>query len=161
MELLFNLLSLYYVYRSVRLAVELWQQRQRLRVEPLSRWQVHAGEQAAFFLAVPVAVAVHELGHAVAIWAYGGEVVQFAYRFFWGYVLPRGSFTLEERWIIAVAGTAGSLLAGLAIWGAGHLSRSSALRYFGRRALRLQIFFSLIYYPVFSAIGLFGDWVTI
>ena len=35
---------------------------------------------------VPISVALHELGHAVAIWSMGGEVVDFGYYGFAGYV---------------------------------------------------------------------------
>lgn len=161
LTLLFNLLSLFYVYRGLRLAYDIWRDRERLGAEPLTHEQKRVVEEAAFFLAIPPGVAVHELGHAVAVWLFGGEVVEFGYRVFWGFVLPRGTFTLAQEWWISVAGTIGTLLYGLALWGWARSRRASSLRFFGLRALRLHIFYALIYYPVFSAMGLFGDWVTI
>ncbi len=161
LTLIFNLLSLFYVYRSLRLTYDVWRDRQRLSAEPLTREQMRVVEEAAFFLAIPPGVAVHEFGHALAVWLFGGEVVEFGYRVFWGYVLPRGTFTLAQSWGIAIAGTIGTLLYGLALWGLLRRRHTSSLRFFGLRALRLHIFYALIYYPIFSAMGLFGDWVTI
>ena len=158
---LFDLLSLYYIYRALRIAYETWRDRARLGSNPLTPEQQRRAEEAAFFLAIPPGVAVHEFGHALAIWLSGGQVVQFGYRVFWGFVVPTGTFTAAQDWVIAVAGTIGTLIYGLALWLWFRTRRTSSLRFFGLRAMRLHIFYALIYYPVFSAMGLFGDWVTI
>lgn len=109
---------------------------------------------------MPPAVFIHELFHALAVWYFGGRVIEFGYRAFWGYVVPAGNFTPEQEWVIAVAGTIGSLLTGLLIWLALHRHRST-LRYFALRAFRFQMYFSLIYYPVFTLFLPIGDWRTI
>lgn len=157
---LFNLLSLLYVFRSVQLAVNIGRNWTAVRQPPLTAQKKHLAEQAAFFIAVPPAVFIHELFHALAVWYFGGRVIEFGYRAFWGYVVPAGNFTPEQEWVIAVAGTIGSLLTGLLIWLALHRHRST-LRYFALRAFRFQMYFSLIYYPVFTLFLPIGDWRTI
>lgn len=158
---LFNVLALLYIGRAAQLAIRVARDWSALRREPLTRGKQRLAEQAAFFLGVPPAVFVHELGHALAIWAFGGQVVEFGYRVFWGYVVPQGTFTPGQHWIIAVAGTLGSLGFGAALWLLLRRQSSRTLQYFGRRAFRFQIYFSLLYYPIFSLFLPIGDWRTI
>jgi tetratricopeptide (TPR) repeat protein len=158
---LFNLFALFYVFRSAQLAIHIGRNWTELRQPPLTVHKKRLVEQAAFFIAVPPAVLVHELLHAVATWAFCGAVREFGYRVFWGYVVSAGSFTPGEQWVIALAGTIGSLLCGLLLWLATRQQHSPALRFFGLRALRFQIYFSLIYYPVFTLFLPVGDWRTI
>ena len=66
--------------------------------------------QAAFFLLVPISVALHELGHAVAIWSFGGRVTDFGYYLYAGYVGYREPFTATQQTIVAAAGSAVNLL---------------------------------------------------
>ena len=158
---LFNIFALLYVLRGVQLLVIIVRQWSSLRAEPLTAAKKQLAEQASFFIAVPIAVFFHELGHVLAVWAFGGQVVGFVYRFFWGEVEHMGAYTPAERWFVALAGTLGSLLFGLAIWWLLRRSQSSTLRFFGLRAFRFQIYFSLLYYPLFSAVLPIGDWRVI
>jgi tetratricopeptide (TPR) repeat protein len=158
---LFDLFSLIYVFRSLQLIATIWRERQQIKIPPLTRRKKHLAEQASFFIAVPVGVLVHELGHALATWAFGGRVAEFGYRAFWGYVLPQGSFTPLEFWFISLAGTLGSLVFGVGVWTILRRHTNPSLRYFGLRALRFQLFFSLVYYPVFTLLGFEGDWRSI
>lgn len=158
---LFDLLALLYLFRSVQLGVTIWRERQAVAQDPLTPHKKHLAEQASFFIAVPIGVLIHEFGHAVAVWLAGGQVASFNYRVFWGYVVPVGTFTPAQEWFIAIAGTIGSLLFGLAIWLLLRNASSAALRYFGLRAFRFQVYFSLLYYPVFTLLGFVGDWRTI
>ncbi|MCA9873548.1 MAG: M50 family metallopeptidase [Anaerolineales bacterium] len=160
-ENLFNIFALLYVLRSAQLLIVIARQWSSLRANPLTAAKKHLAEQASFFIAVPVAVFFHELAHALAVWAFGGQVLGFVYRFFWGEVQHQGLYTPAERWFIALAGTLGSLLFGAAIWWLLRRNPSAALRYFGLRAFRFQIYFSLLYYPLFSAILPIGDWRVI
>lgn len=158
--LIFNLLAAVYVFQALRLIVTIVRERSSIFTDSLLGRQRALANQASFFAAVPPGVLIHELGHVAAIWFFGGQVVEFGYRVFWGYVIPRGQFTLSQSFSIALAGTAGSLLyAGLL-----HLllrrSRFPVLRYFGLRAVRYQIIFSLIFYPLFTLMSLVGDWRT-
>lgn len=158
---LFNLLALVYIGRAVQLTVQIGRNWRVLREEPLTGAKQRLAEQAAFFIGVPPAVLVHEAAHALAIVAFGGRVVEFGYRVFWGYVVPDGVFSAAENWLIAIAGTLGSLAFGAAIWFVARRSSSRTIRFFGLRAVRFQIYFSLLYYPLFSLFLPIGDWRTI
>lgn len=158
---LFNIFSLIYIFRSLQLTATIGREWSSMMQEPLTRRKKHFAEQASFFIAVPVGVFLHEFGHALAVWAAGGQVVEFGYRVFWGYVVPRGTFTPAQGWFISLAGTLGSLVFGAGIWLLLKGSRHSSLSYFGLRAFRFQVFFSTIYYPVFTLLGFEGDWRSI
>jgi tetratricopeptide (TPR) repeat protein len=155
---LFNLLALLYIGRAAQLAIQVARNWKELRQEPLTGHKQRLAEQAAFFLGVPPAVLIHELSHAVAVILFGGRVVEFGYRVFWGYVVPQGVFTAAEDWIIAIAGTLGSLAFGAAVWAALRRYPSRTVQYFGLRTFRFQIYFSLLYYPIFSLFLPIGDW---
>lgn len=158
---LFNVFALLYIGRAIMLALTIARDWTHVRQEPLTRAKQSLAEQAAFFIGVPVAVLIHEFFHAIFVWLFGGRVVEFGYRVFWGYVLPAGDFTPAQDWAIAVAGTIGSLLTGAAFWFFLRNNASRTLRYFGLRTFRFQIYFSLIYYPIFSFFLPIGDWRTI
>lgn len=161
MTSLFNVLALLYIGRAVQLSAQIIRDWAEVRQEPLTRGKQRLAEQAAFFIGVPPSVLIHELAHAVAIWLFGGQVVEFGYRVFWGYVVPAGTFTAIQDWIIALAGTLGSLGFGAAIWLSLRHNPSRTLQYFGKRAFRFQIYFSLLYYPIFSLFLPIGDWRVI
>ena len=161
MTSLFNVLALVYIVRAIQLAVQIGRNWGALRQEPLTGAKQRQAEQAAFFLGVPPAVLVHEAAHALAVVAFGGRVVEFGYRVFWGYVVPDGVFSAAENWLIAIAGTLGSLAFGTAVWLVARRSPSRTIRYFGLRAVRFQIYFSLLYYPLFSLFLPIGDWRSI
>jgi tetratricopeptide (TPR) repeat protein len=159
---LFNIFSLIYIFRSLQLSLTIGREWSSVMQEPLTRRKKHFAEQASFFIAVPVGVFFHELAHATAVWSFGGRITQFAYRVFWGFVsYPAASMSTSQKWFISLAGTLGSLLFGVAVWLLLKGSRHSALRYFGLRAFRFQVFFSTIYYPIFTLLGFEGDWRTI
>lgn len=158
---LFNVLALLYIGRAVLLAIQIARDWTVIRQEPLTREKQRLSEQAAFFLGVPPAVLVHESAHALAIILFGGRVAEFGYRVFWGYVVPDGTFTAVENWIIAIAGTLGSLAFGGLLWLALRHSKSRTVQYFGLRAFRFQIYFSLLYYPIFTLFLPIGDWKMI
>ncbi len=159
--ILSNLLSIIYIFRSLQLTAVIWREWQGIRQEPLTRRKQHLAEQASFFVAVPIGVFFREFAHALATWAAGGQVLAFAYRVFWGYIIPGGDFTPVQYWFIGLAGTLGSLLFGLSVWLLLRHSRHSSLRYFALRAFRFQVYFSLIYYPIFTLFGFEGDWKII
>ncbi len=158
---LFNILAIIYLFRSVQLGLKIWREWAQIKAEPFTPPKKQLADQSSYFIAVPIGVMAHELGHALAVWAFGGEVVEFGYRGFWGYVVPSGNFTASEDWFIALAGTLASLTFGLFVWLLFRQAPSTTLRYFGLRAFRFQVFFSLIYYPLFTLFGFDGDWRTI
>ena len=158
---LFDILSILYILRSVQLGTVIWREWSDFTSEPLTPRKKSLAEQASFFIAVPVGVLIHEFAHMLAVWATGGTVAEFKYRGFYGYVVPQGTFTAEQLWLIAVAGTMGSLLFGVGTWLLLRNASSSSIRYFGLRVVRFQVYFSLIYYPLFTLFGFDGDWRTI
>ena len=157
----FTLISIFYAFRAVQIAVIVVRDWANLRGQNFTPQMKSLAGQASFFLAVPVGVLIHELGHAVFVVLFGGEVVEFGYRVFWGFVRPDRVFLPDQQWLISLAGTLGSLLFGLAVWLAFKSSSSPTFRFFGLRAFRYQIFFSLVYYPVFTLLGFYGDWRVI
>ncbi len=96
-------IALYVLYRVVQQWRSLWDrnytQQDRLLVS-----------QAAVFLLLPAAVALHELGHAVAIWAFGGRVIDFGFYGFAGFVSYREPFTPTQHTVVAAAGTVVNVL---------------------------------------------------
>lgn len=161
MEILFSLISIFYAFRGLQIAVIVAQNWVKLRGPNFTPQAKSLAGQASFFLAVPIGVFVHEFGHAFFVRLFGGSIIEFGYRVFWGFVEHRGSYTAGQSWLISLAGTLGSLLFGLFIWLALKNDASPTFRYFGLRAFRFQIFFSLVYYPLFTLMGFYGDWRTI
>ncbi|HZD11726.1 MAG TPA: hypothetical protein VE553_10325 [Candidatus Binatia bacterium] len=159
--LLFTLLSLVYFFSGLRLAQSLWERRQEFARNPLQPWKKAWSERAAFLLAVPPGVFVHELFHALAIWGFGGSLDDAGFGFYWGYVSSADPFTAPQNWFIALAGTLGTLLYGFVLWLLLRRSRSDAWRYFGLRVLRFHLYYALLYYPLFTLFTFIGDWRSI
>jgi len=158
---IFTLISLFYAYRGARLVWVAWQRRGDFSQDPLTPAKKSWAEQAAFYVAIPPGVFIHELGHALAVWLFGGAVAEFGFGFYWGYVMPAGTFTAGQDWFISLAGTLGTLLYAFAVWLWLRRSRSSLWRYFGLRTLRFHLYYALIYYPLFTLFTFIGDWRTI
>lgn len=158
---LFDILAILYLFRSVQLGLQIWRQWGAIRSEPFNAHKKQLANQASYFIAVPVGVLFHEAFHALAVWIVGGQVISFVYRAFYGYVQYQGNLTPFQTWFVAIAGTLGSLFFGLIIWLVFRRAPSQTLRYFGVRAFRFQVYFSLIYYPLFTLLGFDGDWKTI
>lgn len=158
---IFNLLALLYIGRALMLVARIVRDWAAIRQEPLTGAKQHLAEQAAFFVAVPLSVLVHEGAHALFVLLFGGQIIQFGYRVFWGFVSYQAAFTPTQSWIVAIAGTLGSLAFGLAVWLLSRHNPSRTLRYFGLRAFRFQIYFSLLYYPIMTLFLSIGDWRTI
>lgn len=161
MNLLFTALSLYYVYLTVQTLRTFHAQRATLFDERVTPAERRLFDRGAFFLLIPIAVLLHELGHALATWQVGGEVLRFRWFVFWGYVLPGGHFTPLQDWWIAFSGNLVSVLLGFAAFGASLLARKRPWRYFLYSFARLQFFYSLIFYPIFSLLTRWGDWMMI
>jgi tetratricopeptide (TPR) repeat protein len=158
LELVFYGLSLLQAYRAVQLAVGIQKDWSGFRQPPLTRRKMHLVESAAFLLAIPPSVLVHEYFHAIPIWQFGGRVVSCGYGFYWGYVQPDRFFPPTQDWIISMGGTVGSLLFAAVLFALLNWNKSRTLRYFGRQSLRMLLHFSLIYYPIFTALTFIGDW---
>lgn len=159
--LLFTLLSFVYVWRGIKLGNMMWREWAQLVAEPLTQLKKKVAEDASFYIFVPIGVFIHELAHAIVVWAFGGVVVEFGYFFYWGYVLPDRTFNDWQHWLLSLAGTLGNVLLALGVYWWTRHNASNWVRYLGRRVVRFQIFFAFIYYPIFTALLAFGDWRTI
>lgn len=163
---IFNLFALLYVFRGAQIILKVRNEWQALYEEPLTRAKKHLAEEASFYIAVPPSVFIHELCHALAVWLFGGEVVRFTYRFFLGWVEHFGVYANWQSWFISLAGTLGNLLFAIVLYIALRNHRSSSFRFFGLRAVRFQIVFALLYYPIITIFMVAtntagGDWATI
>jgi hypothetical protein len=132
---LFGLISFFYLYRAVRLGYAIWQDRAAFVGEPLRRQDKSWASEAAFLIAVPPSVLVHELFHALVVWGLGGKIVDFGFYFYAGYVVPDRAFPAVQSWWISTAGTIGSLLFGILLYLFLRNHRSTTMRYFARQAL--------------------------
>ncbi len=159
--LLFTVVAIGNFVAGLRLGYGGWQGRRALLQEPLRREPKRWADRSAMLLGVPLGVLLHEFSHALATWLFGGSIVEFGYFFYWGYVVPVGEFSAAQYWFISLAGTLGSLVYGLLAWLLLRSRPSSIMRYLGLRTLRYQLYFALIYYPLFTLFTFFGDWRTI
>ena len=102
----FGLLSLFYIFLGVRFLLQFIPRRKEIFDNIFTPYDRSMLGQAAFFVLLPLSVALHELGHAVCIWLMGGKVLGFGFYFLSGYVSydPRG-FSDVQRTLIAFAGT--------------------------------------------------------
>ncbi len=158
---IFTLISAFYFISGLGLLRNIWQRREEFAAEPLQPWKKNWAERASFLLAVPPGVFIHELFHALSVWAFGGEVMDVGYGFYWGYVAHQGFYTGAQQWFISLSGTLGTLLYGFALWLLLRNHRSSAWRYFGLRSLHFHLWYALLYYPLFTLFTFIGDWRTI
>lgn len=113
----FALISLIYVVigiRSIARMINSWEKVWDRRFTVKDRQLV---DEAAFFVLVPVSVALHELGHAIAIWSFGGEVVDFGFYGFAGYVsfFPFGFSDLQLTLISAAGSVVNLILCAVAL----------------------------------------------
>jgi len=117
--------------------------------------------ELAFYVLIPLGVFLHEAGHALATWQVGGQVVEFQWRVFWGFVVPLGNFTPVQEWWIAFSGPLVSILIGvlpipLLLWIRRGVGSELLYAY-----IKHELFYALVWYPVLSFIGFGGDWVKI
>ncbi|MDI3340926.1 MAG: hypothetical protein QJR03_10390 [Sphaerobacter sp.] len=157
------ILSLLMVLVSIRTLVTTVRQRATLFDAAFTRADRQQLAEVAVFLLLPISVLLHEVGHAVAVRAFGGEITGFGYYFFFGYVAHRGFYTAADLFWIALAGNLVSVVLGLA-----------AIALVVLRPLRppvnyLLLMFgaidlanSLVFYPLLDFAGnLVGDWSQI
>lgn len=159
----FILISLFYAVIGIRVVVQLVQRRQEIFDRTFTQYDRSMVDQAAFFVLVPLSVALHELGHAVTIWLLGGQVVDFGYFVFAGYVsFYPDEFTAGERILIAAAGSIVNLILILITLAIVFLKKPPLRAAYNE--LLLQFAFisgvnAFIFYPLLDVISnLNGDW---
>ncbi|MFM9105766.1 MAG: hypothetical protein ACKOWF_03610 [Chloroflexota bacterium] len=120
-------------------------------------------DQAAFFVLVPVSVALHELGHAVMVKVFGGEILDWGYYGFAGFVGydPRPVPLLGQLAITAAGTVVNILLAAVALWLV--YRRTPPMRAaFNELLLQfvtISLLNALLFYPLLDlSSGMDGDW---
>jgi len=118
-------------------------------------------QKIVLFLLIPVVVLGHELGHVAAIKLFGGQVAEFHYALFWGYVVPRGTFTAPQLVWAFLAGSLVQVMIGIAAIASAIFVRSppvvALLIYLGLWSIGGTV----VVYALLSLTGLYGDWVAI
>jgi hypothetical protein len=159
----FSLISLMYVVIGVRVIGQMVQRGRKLWDHNFTQQDRILVDQAAFFILIPISVALHELGHAIAVWGFGKEVVDFGFYGFAGYVsyFPFGLTDVQQT-IISAAGSLVNLLL-CAVVLAVVLLKKPPFRAAFNEVLIQFVFLSginaFILYPVLDLIsGLNGDW---
>lgn len=159
----FGLLSLFYIFVGVRFLIQFIPRRKQIFDDNFTAYDRSMLGQAAFFILLPVSVALHELGHAMAIWAMGGQVLDFGFYFFSGYVSynPTG-FSDVQQTLIAFAGTFVNLVL-IVIALAVVFLKKPPLRAPWNELLLQFVFISginaLVFYPAMDLLlNISGDW---
>lgn len=160
----FALISLFYLIVGARVIYQLIRNFRVTFDKTFTREDRQLVDQAAFFVLLPIAVALHELGHAVGIWLFGGRVLDWGFYGFAGYVAfdPR-EFTNAQQVIIAAAGTVVNiLLAALAV-GLVFLRKPPMRAAYNELLIQftwISLLNALVLYPLLDfASGLNGDWM--
>lgn len=159
----FAILSLFYVVIGIRVVYRLIRSWSSVWDRNFTQPDRSLVDEAAFFVLVPVSVALHELGHALAIWSLGGEVVDWGFYGFAGFVsYYPAEFTAVEQTLIAAAGSLVNLLLCLGAFGL-VLYRPPFMRA-SLNELLIQFAFlsganAFIVYPLLDLVsGMNGDW---
>ncbi len=159
----FAIISLFYVVIGVRVVYRLVRAWSTVWDRNFTQSDRSIVDEAAFFVLVPISVALHELGHAVAIWAMGGAVVDFGYYGFAGYVsyFP-AEFSQTQQTIIAAAGSLVNLLLCLIAFGLVFYRKPPMRAAYNELLLQFAFLSGLnafIVYPLLDlASGMNGDW---
>ncbi len=161
--ILFTLISIFYAIKAIQTGYILLRRWHPFWSDRMAPEDLQLAKEIGFFYIVPISILFHEIGHALATWMVGGQVAEFRWFIYWGYVRPVGMFSPAEDWWIALSGNLVSLLCGLFLLGWGYKGRMR------RRILRFMLLetgyfltmYTLIGYPLLSLLGLVGDWVII
>lgn len=148
---------------SIRTLIDVIRHRRELFNDHFTAQNRQRLSAAAFFLLLPISVALHEAGHAIAVKAFGGQIERFGWYFFYGFVGYSGFFTHAQIFWIALAGNLVSVVLGLvAIAVAVFWPRRAPINYLLFVFGAIDLANALIFYPLLDFIGGFeGDWSTI
>jgi hypothetical protein len=157
----FNLLSVLYTGVALLTLARLVSRRDSILQEPLRGDNARLLSAAAFYLLTPIAVALHELGHAALVYALGGRIVDVHFMLYWGYVVPSESFGPYGDFAVALAGNLVTLCIGLSsAWFELKRPRRAAINLLLARVAEIQLSMVLVFYPL-MCLGFSGDFVLI
>ncbi|MFW6051888.1 MAG: tetratricopeptide repeat protein [Myxococcota bacterium] len=156
------LIGLYVMYAlfALRVGARLWRERRSAFDDHFTARDRQLVGAAAFYLLVPVAVALHELGHAGVAWALGGRIEEWGYFLYGGYVVPvrEPPFAPQESAWIAAAGNVVTLGMGFgAVLWATRRPVNAAWNYMRLELGRILLWINLFFYPLLSLLGGIGD----
>lgn len=156
MGLLMAVISIRTIYQTIR-------DRKQLFDDNFTRTDRQHMSVAAFFILIPISVFFHEIGHAVAVWWYGGDVVAFGFFFFFGFVGYEGISRAVDLFWIALWGNIVSVVMGLgALLLAFLRPMRAAINYLFIMFGVISILQSLVFYPMMDVLSdLHGDWSRI
>jgi tetratricopeptide (TPR) repeat protein len=117
--------------------------------------------RAAFILSVTVMTLVHESGHVIATYHYGGRIVDFHYGVIHSWVTRVGVFTPEQDVWIAFAGNLIEIIVSLLLLVAACCLRSPAVVALTAYVGWISLANSILLYPLLSLAGVQGDWAHI
>jgi hypothetical protein len=163
---IFGLISLFYAVIGIGVIRQVIQRRKQLFDHNFTFADRALIDQAAFFILVPISVALHELGHAIAVWFFGGEVTDFGFYVFAGYVSHQGRYTNDELILIALAGPFVNVILSLAAVAIVLLWKPPMRAAYNELLIEFAVISginALIFYPMLDivATGLEGDWTQI
>lgn len=156
-----DLFSLFGIFLGVQALWQLSKNWSRIGQDSVTSEDQNLALRLALFVAVPLGVLFHELGHSLATWQLGGTVETFQWRYMWGYIIPSGAFSLAGKWWISLSGNLVSILVGLLplLW-VSHIHH----RFWGEvvyQFIFIQLIYALIVYPLMSLPSQQGDWAFI
>lgn len=160
----FALISLFYLVIGARVVVQLARNFRATFDRTFTRQDRALVDQAAFFILVPISVALHELGHAATIKLFGGDILGWGFYGFAGYVaFDPTQFTEAQQIIIAAAGTVVNIVLGALAIGLVFLKRPpfrAAINELLIQFTWISLLNALVLYPLLDfATGLNGDWM--
>ena len=154
----FDLIAIVYVFFAAGVAVRLWRNRGRTFDDEFSDHDRRLAGSAAFYFVIPAVVALHELGHAVALWGFGAGVEDWHYMFYWAYVVPDRELGPQQGAAVSFAGNLVSILvAALAILWTLRRPWNAAWNFFRFEVARILLWLTLVFYPLFSLLIREGD----
>ncbi len=158
---LFDLLSLLYAFLGVRALWTLAKNWRAFTDDELTAFDRRLASEIAFFVFIPIGVLLHELGHALATLQVGGQVIEFHYALFYGYVVPVGNFSDLQKWWISLSGNLVSIVLGFVPIALLAITRKPWIKYTMLALARIQLGWALVGYPLLTLAGFHGDWRTI
>jgi tetratricopeptide (TPR) repeat protein len=156
----FDVIAILYALFAVGVVVKLWRGGRATFDDHFTPQDRRLAGAATFYLLVPVAVGLHELGHAVATWALGGHVADFHFMLYWGWVLPARDPAFLP-WEMAFTAAAGNLVTlamgfGAVLWTT-RRPHNAAWNFVRLELARILLWLTLVIYPAFSLLLSLGE----
>lgn len=160
---IFSIIGILLGLISIRNLIYVIRHRKKLFDDHFTASERQRLSEAAFFILMPVSVLLHEAGHAVAVLWFGGEIVDFGWYFFYGFVGHQGFYVPSDIFWIALSGNLVSVVLGVVAIGVPLLRPfRPAVNYLLFVFGAISILNSLVFYPALDFAGGFvGDWSQI